>query len=277
MHAVMTPKHVPPSITSVSFSCPHCGAHAHQDWYKSYAKQIAENETPHLADDELLDWARNDKNISAASRGDLVDYVERSIRGEVFLGDGEDIYKPRLLVNVSLSKCYSCARLSMWINDHVVDPPLRHGEEPNADLPEEIRRDYEEARSIVDLSPRGAAGLLRLAIQKICIFLGETGKNIDDDIASLVRKGLDARVQKALDIVRVIGNEAVHPGQMDLRDDRDTATELFRIVNFIADIMISQPKAIDAIYNALPASKLKGIADRDKVDAAASAGDGPAA
>jgi hypothetical protein len=101
------------------------------------------------------------------------------------------------------------------------------------------------------------------------MLLGESGKNIDNDIASLVKKGLDARVQKALDIVRVIGNEAVHPGQMDLRDDRDTATELFRLVNLVADIMISQPKAIDAMYSGLPASKLKGIVDRDKPDAAA--------
>jgi hypothetical protein len=52
-----------------------------------------------------------------------------------------------------------------------------------------------------------------------------------------------------------------------LRDDRDAATELFRLVNLIADIMISQPKAIDAMYIALPESKLKGIADRDKADA----------
>ena len=94
--------------------------------------------------------------------------------------------------------------------------------------------------------------------------VGESGKNIDADIASLVKKGLDVRVQQALDIVRVIGNESVHPGQMDLRDDHDTVTELFRLVNLIADVMISQPKAIDAMYNALPASKLKGIENRDK-------------
>jgi len=93
--------------------------------------------------------------------------------------------------------------------------------------------------------------------------LGEPGKNIDDDIASLVRKGLDPRVQQALDIVRVIGNESVHPGQMDLRDDANTVTELFRLVNLIADIMISQPKAIEAMYGALPASKLEGIKQRD--------------
>jgi len=38
-------------------------------------------------------------------------------------------------------------------------------------------------------------------------------KNLDDDIASLVSKGLDPRVQKTLDVVRVIGNNSVHPAK----------------------------------------------------------------
>jgi hypothetical protein len=264
----MASKHVPPSITSVSFSCPHCAAHAHQVWSKTLAQRIDEKGTPHRPDSELLHWARFDSNLSPAMREKIAANIERSMRGEVFIQDVEDDgYKKRELVNVSVSSCYSCDKQSVWISDRVVYPPLRHGVEPNSDLPDEIIRDYEEARSIVDLSPRGAAALLRLAIQKICIFLREPGKNIDDDIASLVKKGLDSRVQKALDIVRVIGNEAVHPGQMDLRDDRDIATELFGLVNIIANIMISQPKAIDTMYSSLPASKLKGIADRDKPDA----------
>jgi hypothetical protein len=261
----MSAKHVPPSISSVSFSCPHCGAHAHQTWYKACAKRIADNSTPDRPDVEQLELVRNDDKLPVEMREKLSIYFERCIGGEVFLGDRDNaVYKEQSLENVSVSGCYSCKRLAVWINDRVVYPPLRHGVEPNADLPEEVIRDYEEARSIVDLSQRGAAALLRLAIQKMCVVLGEPGKNIDDDIASLVKKGLDPRVQKALDIVRVIGNEAVHPGQIDLRDDRDTATELFSLVNLIADIMISQPKAIDALYDSLPTSKLKGITDRDK-------------
>jgi hypothetical protein len=105
--------------------------------------------------------------------------------------------------------------------------------------------------------------LLRLAIQKLCVHLGESGKHLQDDIASLVCKGLDVRVQRALDIVRVIGNASIHPGRMDLRDDRDTAVELLRLVNLIAEIMISQPKHIKAMYDCLPESKRKAIEERD--------------
>jgi hypothetical protein len=134
---------------------------------------------------------------------------------------------------------------------------------PDVDLPASPRADYEEARSIVDRSPRGAAALLRLAVQKLCKALGEPGENINTDIGSLVHKGLDPRVQRALDSLRVIGNEAVHPGVLDLEDDRDTAIALFGLINFIVEQQIRRPREIDALYDMLPEGKRKGIEDRD--------------
>lgn len=134
---------------------------------------------------------------------------------------------------------------------------------PNPDLPEDVRLDFDEAGRILRLSPRGAAALLRLAIQKLCAFLGEKGKHIDIDIASLVKKGLDPRIQQALDVVRVIGNNAVHPGQVDLRDDVGTAEKLFDLVNIIADAMISQPKRIAEMFDGLPQDARDAIAKRD--------------
>jgi hypothetical protein len=116
---------------------------------------------------------------------------------------------------------------------------------------------------ILDLSPRGAAALLRLGIQKLCKHLGETGENLNADIAALVKKGLDVRVQRALDVVRVIGNNAVHPGHIDLRDDRATAEKLFGLVNLIAELMISQPKHVQELYESLPEDARKAIERRD--------------
>jgi hypothetical protein len=93
---------------------------------------------------------------------------------------------------------------------------------PNADMPDEIAADHREgadhreAADIVARSPRGAAALLRLCIQKLCRHLGKPGRDINSDIAEMVREGLPASIQKALDIVRVTGNEAVHPGELEL-------------------------------------------------------------
>jgi hypothetical protein len=168
------------------------------------------------------------------------------------------------LCNLSVSRCFNCNDVALWIDDRLMWP--RRGEAPlaNPDLPDELRADYDEASTILDLSPRGTAALLRLAIQKLCMHLGEKGKNLDEDIASLVSKGLDPRVQKALDVVRVIGNNSVHPGQIDLRDDRATAEKLFGLVNLIADIMITQPKHIDEMFQGLPEGARKAIEKRDK-------------
>lgn len=97
-----------------------------------------------------------------------------------------------------------------------------------------------------------------------CAHLGEKGKNIDDDIASLVAKGLNPLVQKALDVVRVVGNEAVHPGALDLKDDRDTALRLFALANAITEQMITHPKSVQEMYNLLPAGKLAAIDARNE-------------
>lgn len=93
--------------------------------------------------------------------------------------------------------------------------------------------------------------------------LGEPGKDINKDIGSLVSKGLPVEVQQALDALRVIGNESVHPGSLDMTDDIDTATTLFRLLNFIVEQRITQPKKLQQLYNSLPASKLAGIQQRD--------------
>ncbi len=135
---------------------------------------------------------------------------------------------------------------------------------PHDELPDDLKGDYEEARRIVSASPRGAAALLRLVIQKLLVHLGEKGKDINADIGNLVKKGLPVELQQALDTVRVIGNESVHPGEIDLNDTPEIAHALFEVVNFIVDDRIAQPKKRAALYASLPAAKRKGIADRDK-------------
>lgn len=170
----------------------------------------------------------------------------------------------RQLDSLVFANCTHCDGRSIWLDEQMIVPSVGGVDIPNKDLPQEIIDDYLEARDILNKSPRGAAALLRLAIQKLCKELGEKGKNINDDIAELVKKGLPLKIQQALDYVRVVGNNAVHPGQIDLTDNRDTALNLFSLVNIIADVMISQPKHVDTLYNSLPTEQLKAIEKRDK-------------
>ncbi len=133
----------------------------------------------------------------------------------------------------------------------------------SVDLPESCVKDYEEARDIAHASPRGAAALLRLCIEKLCKEIGGEGQTLNENIASLVKEGLPDRVTKALDIVRVTGNEAVHPGTMTGDDHTDQVNSLFDLVNIIVEQMISKPKHLDDLFKKLPANARNAITKRD--------------
>jgi hypothetical protein len=159
--------------------------------------------------------------------------------------------------------CEHCNKFSLWFKNTIVFPNRGAAPHPNPDMPEDVRKDYEEATRICNRSPRGAAALLRLSIQKLCVFLGGKGENINDDISVLVTKGLPGTIQQALDVVRVIGNNAVHPGQIDV-DDAGVVSNLFSLVNVICEYMISMPEKISGLYGSLPEASREAIKKRDE-------------
>lgn len=165
---------------------------------------------------------------------------------------------------VVFSLCEACGREAIYIGGKIVLPAETDAPPPAADMPTDCTFDYEEARGVLPRSPRGAAALMRLVIQKLLPHLGATKNTIDAAIGELVAGGkIKTQIQQALDTVRVIGNESVHPGEMNLNDDRETALALFRIVNLIVETEITEPKRLEALYASLSKSKLGGIAKRD--------------
>jgi len=167
---------------------------------------------------------------------------------------------------IYVANCTHCKQRMVWLfQDGAIPvyPNTATGPLPHTDMPEDIKKDYLEARDIADRSPRGAAALLRLVVQKLCVHLGESGANINQDIASLVQNGLPRRIQQALDVVRVTGNNAVHPGEIDLDDNPEMVIGLFGLINLIVDNRISEPKKIEEMYAALPPSTLHAIQRRD--------------
>jgi Domain of unknown function (DUF4145) len=159
--------------------------------------------------------------------------------------------------------CDHCGKFSVWIDEKLVFPVVRIAPAPHPDMPESIKADFEEARTVFAGSPRSSAALLRLAIQKICIELGLPGKNLNKDIGKLVKQGLPIQVQQSLDIVRVIGNNQVHPGVLDVRDDESITKTLFDLVNVIVEDRIIRPKTIATLYARLPEGARKQIEERD--------------
>jgi len=165
------------------------------------------------------------------------------------------------------SKCHHCYKKCYWYKGKMIVPSEAHVSPPHKDLPEACLLEYNEARDIASRSPRAAAALLRLAVQKLMIELGEKGKNINNDIGSLVSKGLPVEVQQALDYCRVIGNNGVHPGEIELNDNPEITNSLFEMINFIVEDRISRPKKVAELYSILPKGALEAVEKRDKQSA----------
>jgi hypothetical protein len=163
----------------------------------------------------------------------------------------------------SVSICARCEKVALWEESQMIYPRVYTTPPASEDMPLEVKKHYDEARAIFSQSPRGAAAILRLAIQKLTIELGEEGDNLNKAIGNLVKKGLSERIQKSLDIVRVIGNNAVHPGQIVIEDNIGVAMSLFKITNLIVEDIITKSKDIDELYNNLPAEVKDQITKRD--------------
>lgn len=180
----------------------------------------------------------------------------------------ETLFRRGMSTHYWISNCARCERNVLWkgLQDAqgiMLDPNATTAPQAHADMPDSCRPYYDEARDIAGRSPRGAAALLRLAVQQLCRELGQPGKNINDDIRALVQAGLPVDAQQALDVLRVTGNNAVHPGEMDLDANPELVAASFELINFIVDQQISQRKRIQKLFAALPQGAKDAIAKRD--------------
>ena len=172
---------------------------------------------------------------------------------------------PRELVpDLFASACDHCREIGIWRKDDLIWPKLGVAPRPNPDMPPSCRSVYEEANRIVNESPRAAAALLRLVIEDLCVHLEAKGGDLNDRIGYLVKEGLSPQIQRALDVVRVTGNQAIHPGRIGREDDVDTALGIFPLVNLITEEMISKPRRVNELYKELPSSIRASIERRDE-------------
>lgn len=237
-----------PGFYKKAFNCPHCNAYAAMAWDE------LKSSNRHLG-------CGSNANIHAATC---------ACCNEISIWKGILWAAPVLLAPLSTQsgdnhfKGHTSDRVDSSIQ---LFPIVSAAPIPHPDIPNECLSDYLEARDIFARSPRGAAALLRLVVQKLCRCLGEKGKKIDHDIGSLVRQGLPKNLQEAFDTVRIVGNEAVHPSSMDIDSAPEVVMTLFRLVNHIVQKMISEPREQEEysqLYASLPPDKLQWVHDRDK-------------
>lgn len=241
-----------PEYGNKKFQCPHCNTVASQEWFTSNnAGSTATGIIHHL-------YLNYRPSIRDYAQEHIVSFLKEIDRG--FQNNFYD-FVPK---GFSVATCSSCGDFTLWVNKEIVHPKKTTLPPPNEDLNEDIKALYLEASSILVDSPKGATALLRLALQKLLEQVGKSGKNINNDIKSLVAEGLSPKIQQALDLLRVIGNNAVHPGQINLDDDTEIAQKLFGILNFIAEELITKPKELENLYaDLIPSDTQDHIKQRD--------------
>ncbi len=176
----------------------------------------------------------------------------------------ENEYKYKSTFHTIFGTCKHCSKHTIWHNEKMIFPRLSSIEKPNEYLSDEVKDLYNEAALILTDSPRAACGLLRLALYRMTLELGESGNNLNDNIGNLVEKGLTRPIQQAFDIIRVRGNQSLHDLAINLNEKPETAMKLFAIINIIASRMFEEPKKIEDEFQLLPKNSQESIVKRDK-------------
>ena len=244
-------KLVVPKYGKDSFNCPNCEVYAHQIWSEILTREGSLS----------INNGFRDYNSSGIFLGQNFEPLDK---------DDEKAIKYHFQNSISISICQKCKDEAYWVKGELIYPQTSFAPIAHIDMPEDVKNIYNEARTIYDLSPRSAMALLRLALEVLLPQVGATKAKINTMIAELVKKGLPEHVQKSLDYLRVIGNEFVHPGEIDFVDTKEKAKEnallLFKILNFIVDDLVTRKNTINDLYESLPKDKKDGIINRDRIN-----------
>lgn len=217
-------KFIAPEFKKEGFHCPLCGTYSHMNWIRLRLENKGTNSDYF----EALCSHCNKSSMWRVTKSFLTKLGERANEAEMLFPD------------------HGFAAL------------------PEEDMPEDVKSDYLEAARIFNKSPRGSAALLRLSLQKLCIHLGEDGKNINKDIRSLAAKNiLPPLVINVADTVRLTGNNAVHPGQMSDEDVDMVSAKMFDLINFIVRKGISEPLELQKLYEMTPENARKNAEATD--------------
>src|SRR4051812_30095304 len=127
----MPGKSIAPTLSSKSFTCPHCGAHAHQTWYRIFIHGFSKDQGPRLfgfqEEIDLGDLDEDDKRRVEALGERLKEHaVTYSTHQYSVSSDVE-------MINTFLSNCYSCKGFAVWIEDSILYPKTNAEVMPHED------------------------------------------------------------------------------------------------------------------------------------------------
>lgn len=153
---------------------------------------------------------------------------------------------PENCIRTNFYKCPNCGKISITLNGVNNDfsgifinvyPNSLAKQFPDY-IPKSIREDYEEAYSILNLSPKSSAALARRCLQgMIRDFHGIVKKRLIDEINAL-QDVIPASQWKAIDAIRSIGNIGAHMEKdvnIIIDVEPDEAEKLLKLIELLLD------------------------------------------
>lgn len=243
----MAGRYIAPKYGTTPFTCPHC-------------ETLANQTSGPLGQGGRVGWQSAGRGLFATTCG----VCEQAAVWQMYRGLTPDQVSERAEILLNENRTPAPEEFPEQTLYRMIWPVKSNAPEPSPDLPDDVLADYQEAAAVLPHSARASAALLRLSLQRMCVHLGEPGQDINRDIGALVENGtIRPIIQKAMDTVRISGNESVHPGELDLNDDIELALALFDFINLVAEEAITQPAKVQAMYEQMPEAKRNGVAQRD--------------
>lgn len=126
------------------------------------------------------------------------------------------------------------------------------------DVPDEYKKELNEAHSILDSSPKASAAISRRLLQVLLEdVLNIKGRTLSDQIDKFLElENVPSHLSKSIDAVRVIGNFAAHPSKDTntgtvLQVEPGEAEWLVEVIQSFFDFLFIQPKRIERRRNEL--------------------------
>lgn len=143
-----------------------------------------------------------------------------------------EFYEPE---QVCLWRCPNCRKLVLEVAGKI-SYPTGSGISAVDCMPQEAKEVFEEAQSIINLSPRAACAMLRVCVERMVNATDAEGDNLSKKIESLK---LPPKMANLAHACRLIGHDAVHDNVIDFSIDSEEAQAvsgaLSRFANRIAE------------------------------------------
>jgi len=230
-------------VGDARFVCAHCGADSQQVWADLTIKARVNNGQTYVTFSDAARWR---------------------IEGSSIWLSGNDYSQPEWRATV----CAVCGEGSVWRDAHRVYPVASTIAPVHPDAPESVAALYEEARSVLPISRRASAALVRATLERLLreIDPNHASKRLDDLIAQL-RGQIREPLWKFLTAIRIVGNDTLHAEEGELAvlylgsEPEEIIEPLFEAVNTLIEELITQPAKAEALYALIPETK-REVAER---------------